>query len=104
MSLLFVYMVKCVDQSFYVGVTNDLNRRINEHNDGLNSNSFTFTRRPVELVYFQEFLDNLQAFAWETQLKKWSRKKKEALIQENWNKIKELSECNNESSHKNYKK
>jgi putative endonuclease len=97
-------MVKCIDQSFYVGVTNDLNRRINEHNDGLNSNSFTFTRRPVELVYYQEFQDNLQAFAWETQLKKWSRKKKEALIQENWSKIKELAECNNESSYKNYKK
>ncbi len=101
---LFVYMVRCNDHSYYVGVTNDFNRRINEHNDGLNSNSYTFSRKPVELVYFQEFQDNLQAFAWETQLKKWRRKKKEALIQENWNKIKEFAECNNESSHKNFKK
>ena len=73
---LFVYMVRCNDHSYYVGVTNDFNRRINEHNDGLNSISYTFSRKPVELVYFQEFQDNLQAFAWETQLKKWSRKKK----------------------------
>jgi putative endonuclease len=97
-------MVKCSDKSYYVGVTNNLDRRVNEHNDGLNPNCFTFSRRPIELVYYQEFLDNLQAFAWETQLKKWSRKKKEALIEENWNEIKKLAECKNESSHKNYKK
>ncbi len=97
-------MVKCADESYYVGVTNNLNRRIDEHNDGLNPNAYTFSRRPVELVYYQEYLDYLQAFAWETQLKKWSRKKKEALIQENWHKIKELAECKNESSHKNFKK
>jgi putative endonuclease len=97
-------MVKCADKSYYVGVTNDINRRIAEHNDGLNQNAYTFKRRPVELIYYEEFLDNHLAFAWETQLKTWSRKKKEALVENNWNKIKELAECKNESSHKNYKK
>ncbi|MFZ4797557.1 MAG: GIY-YIG nuclease family protein [Bacteroidia bacterium] len=101
---IFVYMVKCIDKAYYVGVTNDLQRRIDEHNDGLNSNSYTYKRRPVELVYFEEFQDNHLAFTWETQLKKWSRKKKEALIESNWSKIKELAECKNESSHKNFKK
>jgi putative endonuclease len=85
-------LTKHIDKAYYVGVTNDLQRRIDEHNDGLNSNSYTYKRRPVELVYFEEFQDNYLAFTWETQLKKWSRKKKEALIESNWSKIKELAE------------
>jgi putative endonuclease len=99
---LYVYMLKCCDNSYYVGVTNDVNRRLYEHNLGENATSYTFNRRPVELVYFQLFSDYNQAINWETQLKKWSRKKKEALIMENWNKIKELSECKNETTHKNF--
>ena len=99
---LYVYMLKCCDNSYYVGVINDVNRRLDEHNMGENATSYTFNRRPVELVYFQLFSDYNQAINWETQLKKWSRKKKEALIMENWNKIKELSECKNETSHKNF--
>jgi len=99
---LYVYMLKCCDNSYYVGVTNDVNRRLDEHNLSENATSYTFNRRPVELVYFQLFSDYNQAINWETQLKKWSRKKKEALIMENWNKIKELSECKNETSHKNF--
>lgn len=96
-------MLKCSDNSYYVGVTNDVNRRLDEHNLGEKATAYTFSRRPVELVYFQLFSDYNQAINWETQLKKWSRKKKEALIMENWNKIKELSECKNETSHKNFK-
>ncbi len=99
---LYVYMLKCSDDSYYVGVTNDVNRRLEEHNIGGNTTAYTFSRRLVELVYFQLFSDYNQAINWETQLKKWSRKKKEALIIENWESIKMLSECKNETSHKNY--
>ena len=99
--LLYVYMVKCSDDLYYVGVTNDINRRILEHNEGTNTDAFTFKRRPVKLVYWQDFSDYNQAIDWETQLKKWSRKKKEALIAEDWERVKELAICNNETNHKN---
>lgn len=102
--LLYVYILKCADNSYYIGVTNDLNRRLDEHNMGTKREAYTFKRRPVSLVYWQEFFDYQQAFDWETQLKGWTRKKKEALIEENWDRIKELAECKNRSSHKLYKK
>ncbi|MFI5220881.1 MAG: GIY-YIG nuclease family protein [Bacteroidia bacterium] len=91
--LLYVYMLRCSDGSYYVGVTNDINRRIDEHNEGTNPDSFTFQRRPFELVYWQDFSNYHEAINWETQLKKWSRKKKEALIQEDWARVKELAAC-----------
>ncbi|MGV0965422.1 GIY-YIG nuclease family protein [Empedobacter falsenii] len=43
----YVYIIKCSDNSYYVGVTNNLQKRINEHNDGIDSMSYTFSRRPV---------------------------------------------------------
>ena len=101
--LLYVYMLKCSDGVYYVGVTNDINRRLEEHNEGTKPDAFTFNRRPVELVYWQGFSDYNQAIDWETQLKKWSRKKKEALINEDWERVKKLSVCNNETSHTNKK-
>ena len=101
--LLYVYMLKCSDGFYYVGVTNDINRRFEEQNEGTNTDAFTFNRRPVELVYWQEFSDYNQAIDWETQLKKWSRKKKEALINEDWERVKKLAVCNNETSHTNKK-
>ena len=84
-------------------MTNDINRRFEEQNEGTNTDAFTFNRRPVELVYWQEFSDYNQAIDWETQLKKWSRKKKEALINEDWERVKKLAVCNNETSHTNKK-
>ena len=96
-------MLKCSDGFYYVGVTNDINRRFEEQNEGTNTDAFTFNRRPVELVYWQEFSDYNQAIDWETQLKKWSRKKKEALINEDWERVKKLAVCNNETSHTNKK-
>ena len=99
--LLYVYMLRCSDDLYYVGVTNNINRRIEEHNEGTNPNAFTFNRRPVELVYWQDFSDYKQAIDWETQLKKWSRKKKEALIAEDWERVKELAMCTNKTGHKN---
>ena len=55
----------------------------------------------MQLVYWQDFSDYKQAIDWETQLKKWSRKKKEALIAEDWERVKEFAACKNETSHKN---
>ena len=90
----FVYIVECSDLSYYTGVTNDLDRRLWEHNNDKNTRSFTFKRRPVVLKYFQRFQDIKQAIAFEKQIKGWSRKKKEALFCEDWEEIKRLAKSN----------
>ncbi len=101
---LIVYIVKCNDDSYYTGVTNDLDRRIKEHNEGKDRDAYTFKRRPVTLMFTVGFDTNQEAFDFETKIKGWSRKKKEALFESKWDKIQELSKCNNESSHLLYKK
>ena len=70
-----VYIVECKDWSYYIGITNDLEKRLWEHNTGHDQSSYTFSRRPVELKYFEAFTDVNQAIAREKQLKGWSRKK-----------------------------
>ena len=87
----FVYMVLCDDGSYYVGVTNDADRRVAEHNAGTDPNAYTFTRRPVRLVYSQQFNDVNDAIRAEKQIKGWSRKKKAALLRGDWNAIVAIS-------------
>ncbi|MFH1120247.1 MAG: GIY-YIG nuclease family protein [Bacteroidota bacterium] len=99
---LYVYILKCSDQSYYSGVTNDVERRLKEHNDGINPKCYTFSRRPVELVYFEYFTDFNQAIAFEKKIKGWTRAKKQALIAEDWDKLKKLSRCNNDTRSGNY--
>ena len=73
---LYVYIVRCADKSYYTGVTNNFERRIGEHNEGIDPNSYTFKRRPVELVFVEVFQIYEQAISFEKQIKGWSRKKK----------------------------
>ena len=87
MKLYYVYILQCKDNSFYTGITNDLERRIYEHNAGLKEGSYTFKRRPVHLKWFEAFADPNEAIKIEKQLKGWSRRKKIALIQKNWNQL-----------------
>ncbi|TDB65945.1 GIY-YIG nuclease family protein [Arundinibacter roseus] len=96
----FVYILKCSDDSYYTGITNDLERRFFEHQTGLNPNSYTHSRRPLELVFHLEFQDVNQAIAFEKQVKGWNRKKKEAIINNHWDQLKPLAECKNKTSHK----
>jgi putative endonuclease len=100
----FVYILKCSDDSYYTGVTDDLQRRFMEHEGGLDSECYTFSRRPLEIVFYQIYNDVLYAIATEKKIKKWSRKKKEALINEKWDSLKELARCKNETSHLNYRR
>ena len=86
----WVYILKCSDGSYYTGVTNDLERRVFEHNAGAGC-SYTKSRRPVELVFSEVFGNILDAIAAEKQIKGWRRSKKEALINGDWDKIVELS-------------
>ena len=91
MKTFYVYIIECSDSSYYTGVTNDLERRLYEHNEGETSNSYTAKRRPVTLKFVATFWDPMQAFAFEKQIKGWSRKKKEALFNEDWELIKYYS-------------
>ena len=99
---MFVYILKCYDGSYYTGVTNDLESRFNEHQHGATPGCYTFKRRPVKLVFYEEFQNATMAIEFETRIKKWTRRKKEALIKGQWDKLKEYAKCINESSHLNY--
>jgi putative endonuclease len=87
----FVYILECSDGSYYTGVTNDLEIRLFQHNNGDNISAYTYSRRPLILKYYQRFDFIQHAIEFEKQVKGWSRKKKEALFEENWNEIKRLS-------------
>lgn len=80
MGISYVYILRCSDETYYTGVTSNLDQRMFEHLEGKHKNSYTFKRRPVHLVFFSEFTDINLAFEKEKQIKKWSRAKKEALI------------------------
>lgn len=75
----WVYILKCVDDTYYTGSTKDLDKRINEHQLGIGAN-YTKDRLPIKLVYCQEYKRIDEAFRREKQIQNWSRKKKEALI------------------------
>ncbi len=98
---LYVYILHCSDNSFYTGITNNPERRFKQHLLGINKESYTYSRRPIELVYCELFTDFNIALEWEARIKKWSRAKKEALIAGNWKKLSELAACKNVTSHLN---
>ncbi len=86
----FFYILKCSDGSYYVGSTTNLENRIKAHNQGEGA-THTAKRRPVRLVYNEEFSSFDDAVKRERQVKKWSRAKKEALIRGEKEKLKKLS-------------
>ena len=89
---IFVYMLRCADGSYYVGSTRtNLEQRISQHNLGY-FGGYTAKRRPVTLVFAQEFQRITDAIAAERQLKGWSRAKKEALIRGDYATIKALAD------------
>ena len=100
---MYVYILECADGTFYIGVTNNVGRRFIEHMSGLDESSFTFSKRPLKLVFCKEFDQPMNAIRYEKQLKGWTRAKKEALIEGNIKKLHELSKCTNETSHTNFR-
>lgn len=82
--MMFVYIVRCFDGSYYTGVTNNLEKRISEHNAGSNPKHYTYKRRPFMLLFSQMFSDPREAIAAEKQIKGWRREKKEALINKDY--------------------
>jgi len=83
----WVYIVLCRDKSFYTGVTNNIERRIWEHNNDENIRCYIYKRRPVKLVFCEYFSDINSAIDREKQIKSWSRKKKQALVDENYDNL-----------------
>ncbi len=76
----WTYILRCSDDSYYVGSSVELERRVSEHQLGLGA-AYTRKRRPVELVWAGEFGRVDQAFAFEKQVQGWNRRKREALIE-----------------------
>ena len=101
MRLYYVYIVRCKDNSLYTGIENNLERRIDEHNDGKLKDAYTFSRRPVKLEFYQDFTEPNQAIYFEKKLKNWSKAKKEALINGDFDMIQTLAECRN-ATHSKY--
>jgi putative endonuclease len=91
-----VYIIRCADDSFYVGSTQDLNSRVKTHNDGRGA-AHTFKHRPVYLVYSEVFATETAAVKREQQLKRWSHKKKQALVDANIEGLKRLSKSRSRS-------
>ena len=77
----YTYIIRCKDNSLYVGWTNNLEKRIKAHNDGKGA-KYTKPRRPVELVYYEVFSTKQEAMSREYHLKKLSHKEKEKLIEQ----------------------
>ena len=85
----YVYMLRCGDGSYYVGQTDALEVRLQQHAHG--EIGYTSTRKPVELVWQGAFETREGAIAFEQQIKGWSRAKKEALIAGDWARVKKLA-------------
>lgn len=76
----YTYIVRCKDNTYYTGYTNHLEKRIQAHNEGKGA-KYTKGRRPVELVYYEEYEEKCDAMHREWEVKQLSRKEKEQLIE-----------------------
>lgn len=76
----FVYILECADKSLYVGCTNNLGRRIEQHSNSKYGAHYTKTRRPVVIKHSENFLTLLEARRREKEIKSWRREKKLDLI------------------------
>ena len=72
----YLYVVKCSDSTLYTGITNNLEKRINEHNNSKRGAKYTRSRRPVKLIKFWEFLNRSTALKEEYKFKQLNKKKK----------------------------
>ena len=91
MKIYYVYILKCSDNTYYTGFTSNLEKRFFEHQQGKHTESYTYKRRPLELAFYCEFLEVGFAIETEKQLKKWSKAKKEALINDEYEKLPNLA-------------
>lgn len=86
----YAYLLRCSDGSYYAGHTEDLECRLSEHQSGA-LGGYTARRRPVSLLWSEDYQSREDAFGVEQQIKGWSRAKKEALIAGDWALISKLA-------------
>lgn len=80
-SAYFFYLLRCVDNSLYCGITKNLKKRVDEHNScSPRASKYTRGRRPIKLVYFEKLPSRGAALRREAEVKKWAKDKKEALV------------------------
>ncbi len=92
----WLYILRCSDGRFYAGTTRGaVETRVSQHNLGQFRRAYTFTRRPVTLVFCEHFPVITDAIAVERRVKGWSRQKKQALIDGQWDLLPELSKRRN---------
>ena len=89
--MFYIYILQCNDGSFYTGHTDELESRLAQHQQACFRDCYTAQRLPVTLVYQANFESREQALTIEKQIKGWSRKKKQALINDDWQEIARLS-------------
>ncbi len=86
-----VYILLCSDDSYYTGVAEDLDYCLWQHETGFFPDCYTYSRRPVQLIWNKYFENHSEAMDFERQIKGWSGKKKEALINNEIDGLKRLS-------------
>jgi len=86
----WVYILRCADNSYYTGHTDNLEERIAKHQLG-EIEGYTSTRLPVKLLFSEEFPTRDEALACEQQIKGWSRRKKEAMMRGDWAEVSQLA-------------
>ena len=86
----WVYILRCADNSYYTGHTDNLEERLAKHKAG-ETEGYTSTRLPVRLVFSEQFPTREEALACELQIKGWSRKKKEAMMRADWVEVSRLA-------------
>jgi len=96
----WVYILQCSDGSYYTGSTTDIDARVFDHENGA-YDGYTASRRPVKLIWSDDFPNMEQVFEVERQIKGWTRKKKEALMKGDMELLHWLAECKNGTHYKN---
>ena len=86
----YTYLLRCADGSYYTGHTDNLDLRMARHSTG-ELGGYTAKRRPVVLVWLENFVTREEALTAERQIKGWSRAKKEALIAGDWERLSVLA-------------
>ncbi|TGV02181.1 GIY-YIG nuclease family protein [Flavivirga rizhaonensis] len=101
MKFYYVYILLCSDNTYYTGMTNNLERRISQHKSGYRKDSYTYSRLPIELKWYLQCTNSSEAIKIEKQIKGWSQRKKNALINENWKDLIKFSKNYTDYGHPN---
>lgn len=86
----YLYILECADGTLYIGHTDNLDRRLRQHDEG-KAGSYTASRCPLKLLHIAEFETRIEALTMERKLKRWSRAKKLAYIAGDWPTVKKLA-------------